>query len=98
MRPLIFGPQGVGKGTRAALLAPYRGIPHISTGSLFRANTAAGTFLGRQAKNALESGDVVPDAITQGMLADRSDEPDAVQGFLIDGFPGRRNRPTGRTT
>ena len=87
MRLLIFGPQGVGKGTQAALLAPHWGIPHISTGDLFRANIAADTFLGRQARTALESGELVPDGITQGMLADRLNEADAAQGFLLDGFP-----------
>ncbi len=87
MRLLIFGPQGVGKGTQAALLAPYWGIPHISTGDLFRANIAADTHLGRQAKDALAAGELVPDAITQGMLADRLNVQDASQGFLLDGFP-----------
>lgn len=87
MRLLIFGPQGVGKGTQAELLAPHWGIPHISTGDLFRANIAADTFLGRQAKEALTAGDLVSDGITQGMLANRLNEPDAGLGFLLDGFP-----------
>ena len=87
MRLLIFGPQGVGKGTQAALLAPHWGIPHISTGDLFRANISANTHLGRQASAALAAGDLVPDSITQGMLADRLNDPDARNGFLLDGFP-----------
>ena len=87
MRLLIFGPQGVGKGTQAAMLAPHWGIPHISTGDLFRANIGADTFLGRQAKEALAAGDLVPDSITQGMLADRLNHDDARHGFLLDGFP-----------
>ncbi|MET3804226.1 adenylate kinase [Nakamurella sp. UYEF19] len=87
MRLLIFGPQGVGKGTQAAMLAPHWGIPHISTGDLFRANISADTFLGKQAKDALAAGELVPDSITQGMLAERLNEPDARSGFLLDGFP-----------
>lgn len=84
---MIFGPQGAGKGTQAALLAPHWGIPHISTGDLFRANISAGTHLGKQAKAALEAGELVPDAITQGMLADRLNQADTRNGFLLDGFP-----------
>jgi adenylate kinase len=87
MRLLFFGPQGAGKGTQATLLAPLLGVPHISTGDLFHANVAAGTPLGRQAAEAVNAGELVPDVVTQGMLADRLREPDAASGFLLDGFP-----------
>lgn len=87
MRLLIFGPQGAGKGTQAALLAPYFGIPHISTGDIFRANIAANTPMGKQVAAALAAGDLVPDSVTQAMLAARLLEVDAQQGFLLDGFP-----------
>ncbi|MTD15741.1 adenylate kinase [Nakamurella sp. YIM 132087] len=87
MRLLIFGPQGVGKGTQAQLLAPHFGVPHISTGDLFRENIAAGTHLGKQAQAALTAGELVSDGITQAMLADRLREDDARNGFILDGFP-----------
>jgi adenylate kinase len=91
MRMLIIGPQGAGKGTQAALLTAELGIPHVSTGDLFRANIAAGTELGILVKGILDSGHLVPDEITQQMLGDRLTEPDAEPGFLLDGFP--RNIP-----
>lgn len=87
MRLLIFGPQGAGKGTQAQLLAPYWGIPHISTGDIFRANIANKTPMGRQVGAALAAGELVPDSVTQAMLAARLLEPDALQGFVLDGFP-----------
>ncbi len=87
MRLLIFGPQGAGKGTQAALLAPYWGIPHISTGDIFRANITNKTPMGRQVAAALAAGELVPDSVTQNMLAARLLEPDARGGFVLDGFP-----------
>jgi adenylate kinase len=84
---LIFGPQGAGKGTQAALLAPHWGVPHISTGDIFRANIADKTPLGGQVAAALAAGELVPDSVTQAMLAERLLEPDAQQGFILDGFP-----------
>ena len=87
MRLLIIGPQGAGKGTQAELLRQELGIPHVSTGDLFRANIGAGTELGRRAQQYLDSGDLVPDAVTQDMVADRLARPDAADGFLLDGFP-----------
>ena len=87
MRLLIFGPQGAGKGTQAALLAPHFGIPHISTGDIFRANIANKTPMGAQVAAALAAGELVPDSVTQAMLAARLLEPDARQGFVLDGFP-----------
>lgn len=87
MRLLIIGPQGAGKGTQATMLCSELGIPHVSTGDLFRANIGAGTELGVKAGQYLDSGQLVPDEITQQMVADRLAQPDADGGFLLDGFP-----------
>lgn len=87
MRLLIFGPQGAGKGTQAALLSNNLQVPHVSTGDIFRANLSTGTPLGLQAKKYMDRGELVPDAITRAMVADRLAEADAVVGFLLDGFP-----------
>lgn len=87
MRLLLVGPPGAGKGTQAAVLSEELGIPHISTGDLFRAHIDGKTLLGRQVKEYLDSGSLVPDEITNEMVAERLAEPDAVGGFLLDGFP-----------
>jgi adenylate kinase len=87
MRVLIVGPQGSGKGTQATLLAGNLGIPHISTGDIFRANVGAGTELGVLARKYMDAGELVPDEVTVAMVAARFDEPDASKGFLLDGFP-----------
>ncbi|MDK1472886.1 adenylate kinase [Streptomyces sp. 549] len=87
MRILLVGPPGAGKGTQAALLARSLGIPHISTGDLFRANISQGTPLGQQAKAFMDEGRLVPDEVTIGMAKDRMEQPDAEGGFLLDGFP-----------
>lgn len=87
MRLLIVGPQGAGKGTQAALLASNLQVPHVSTGDIFRANISAGTALGVEAKGYMDRGDLVPDEITRGMVADRVAEADAAAGFMLDGFP-----------
>jgi adenylate kinase len=87
MRLLIIGPQGAGKGTQAGLLTTELGIPHVSTGDLFRANIAGQTELGLKVKAILDSGALVPDDLTQDMLVDRIDQADAADGFLLDGFP-----------
>ena len=87
MRLLIIGPQGAGKGTQAALLCARLGIPHISTGDMFRANISAGTPLGLEARRYTDAGELVPDDVTQRMLADRLENPDTAPGFLLDGFP-----------
>ncbi|MEV6550120.1 adenylate kinase [Streptomyces sp. NPDC051597] len=87
MRIVLVGPPGAGKGTQAAFLAKNLGIPHISTGDLFRANISQGTDLGKQAKAYMDAGNLVPDEVTIGMAKDRMAQPDAQSGFLLDGFP-----------
>jgi len=84
---LIFGPQGVGKATQAGLLAPHWGVPHISTGHLFRDQIAAGTQLGRKAQEAVAAGDLVDDSVTEAMLGERLQRDDCREGFLLTGFP-----------
>jgi adenylate kinase len=87
MRIVLVGPPGAGKGTQAAYLAKNLSIPHISTGDLFRANMSQGTPLGEQAKQYMNAGELVPDEVTIAMAKDRLEEPDAAEGFLLDGFP-----------
>ncbi|MFG3056416.1 adenylate kinase [Kitasatospora sp. NPDC048239] len=87
MRIVLVGPPGAGKGTQAHLLAKTLSIPHISTGDLFRANIGQGTPLGLEAKSYMDAGRLVPDEVTIGMAKDRMLQPDAVNGFLLDGFP-----------
>ncbi len=87
MRIVLLGPPGVGKGTQAAKLAEFLGVPRVSTGDILRRNVAGGTELGRQAKAYMEAGKLVPDEIVIAMTADRLKEPDAKKGFILDGFP-----------
>ncbi len=87
MRLLLVGPPGAGKGTQAAVLSEELGIPHISTGALFREHIDGGTPLGRQVKEYLDVGRLVPDEVTNEMVRERLAEPDAAEGFLLDGFP-----------
>jgi adenylate kinase len=87
MRLVLVGPPGAGKGTQAQFIAAHLAVPKISTGDIFRANVSQGTPLGKQAKEYMDAGDLVPDEITIGMVRDRLAEPDAARGFLLDGFP-----------
>jgi len=87
MRLIILGPPGAGKGTQATRIAQTFGIPAISTGDIFRANIKNETPLGRQVKEVLASGGYVTDDITNAIVRDRLFEPDAEQGFLLDGYP-----------
>jgi adenylate kinase len=87
MRLIILGPPGAGKGTQAARLAERHGIPAISTGDIFRSNIKNGTELGRQVQALLASGAYVPDEITNAIVRDRLQQPDAMKGFLLDGYP-----------
>ena len=87
MRIVLVGPPGAGKGTQAAFLANNLSIPHISTGDLFRANISQQTDLGKLAKSYMDAGNLVPDEVTIAMAKDRMEQPDAANGFLLDGFP-----------
>ncbi|MFF9348034.1 adenylate kinase [Streptomyces sp. NPDC014734] len=87
MRIVLVGPPGAGKGTQAAYLAKNLSIPQISTGDLFRANMSQGTELGKKARAYMDAGQLVPDEVTIGMAKDRMSQPDAANGFLLDGFP-----------
>jgi adenylate kinase len=87
MRVIMMGPPGAGKGTQATFVAEHFGIPAISTGDIFRANVAEGTPLGLEAKRYMDKGEYVPDEITNKMVRNRIDEPDAEPGFLLDGYP-----------
>ncbi|MFJ4522555.1 adenylate kinase [Streptomyces sp. NPDC088810] len=87
MRIVLVGPPGAGKGTQAVRLAEKLVIPHISTGDLFRANISQQTELGRLAKSYMDAGNLVPDEVTIAMAKDRMEQPDAENGFLLDGFP-----------
>jgi adenylate kinase len=84
---LLIGPPGAGKGTQAKLIAERYGIPHISTGEIFRANVAEGTPLGVEAKSYMDRGEYVPDSVTNAMVRDRLGQPDTGNGFLLDGYP-----------
>jgi len=87
MRLVLVGPPGAGKGTQAQFLAAHYSIPHISTGDIFRANLKASTPLGLEAKCFMDSGQLVPDSVTNEMVKDRLTHDDVVNGFLLDGFP-----------
>jgi adenylate kinase len=87
MRLVLVGPPGAGKGTQAEFIAEHFGVPKISTGDIFRANVSGGTDLGRLAKKFMDAGDLVPDEVTNAMVRDRLAQPDAKDGFLLDGFP-----------
>jgi adenylate kinase len=87
MRLVLLGPPGSGKGTQAARLKEYLQVPHISTGDLLRAEVAAGSPLGVQAKEVMARGDFVSDEILLGMLEDRFARPDTAGGFILDGYP-----------
>ena len=87
MRIILMGPPGAGKGTQAKVIAERLSIPAISTGDIFRANVSAETELGLEAKRYMDSGDYVPDEVTNGMVRDRIAEDDAAVGFLLDGYP-----------
>jgi len=84
---VLLGPPGAGKGTQAVKLAEKLGIPHISTGDLFRHNITNGTKLGLEAKTYLDAGDLVPASLTNALVDDRLNDDDASAGFILDGFP-----------
>jgi adenylate kinase len=84
---VLFGPPGSGKGTQAKTLQERRGLPQLSTGDMLRAAIAAGTELGKKCKAIMDSGDLVPDEIVIGIIAERTDQPDCAKGAVFDGFP-----------
>ena len=87
IRLLLIGPPGAGKGTQAAKLASRLNIPAISTGDIFRENVRGETELGLQAKAFMDRGEYVPDSLTNALVRDRLNQPDALNGFLLDGYP-----------
>ena len=87
MRLLFLGPPGAGKGTQARELAREWGVPQVATGDMLREAMAAGTPLGREAKQYYDRGELVPDDVVLKMVAERFGQPDAAQGFILDGFP-----------
>lgn len=87
MRIILLGPPGAGKGTQAEKLVKKFGIPHISTGDMFRAAIKEGTELGMKAKEYMDKGELVPDEIVVGIVKERLLQPDCRDGFLLDGFP-----------
>lgn len=84
---ILLGPPGVGKGTQSELIIKNYGIPHISTGDMFREAIANGTELGLQAKGYMDKGLLVPDEVTVGIVRERLSKDDCKKGFLLDGFP-----------
>lgn len=84
---ILFGPPGAGKGTHAAAIAGRFNLKHISTGELLRAEIAACTELGKQAKTLIDAGNLVPDSVVEGMIKNAFDTVGGVDGFLLDGFP-----------
>ncbi|WP_018863556.1 MULTISPECIES: adenylate kinase [Thioalkalivibrio] len=87
MRIVLMGAPGSGKGTQAKKIVSTFGIPHVSTGDLLRAAMAARTELGREVESAMNAGQLVPDDIALGLIRDRLQEPDAQEGYILDGFP-----------
>jgi adenylate kinase len=87
MRLILLGPPGSGKGTQAQRLVHRYGIIQLSTGEMLRAAVAAGTPVGLKAKDIMASGGLVPDDMVVGIISDRIDQPDAKEGFILDGFP-----------
>ncbi len=87
MKIIMLGAPGAGKGTQAKMIADRYGIPHVSTGDIFRANIKNGTELGRQAKAYMDKGELVPDELTVKILLDRVAQADCKNGYVLDGFP-----------
>jgi adenylate kinase len=84
---LVLGPQGAGKGTQAKRISAEYGFPHVATGDMFRAEEAAGTEFGKKVGAIMKAGELVPDELTVAMIENRLSQPDAADGFVLDGFP-----------
>ena len=87
MRLILLGPVGSGKGTQAGLISARFGLPHISTGEIFRTNIKNNTELGKQAKTYIDNGELVPEELTNNLVADRLAQEDCKKGFILDGYP-----------
>jgi len=88
----LLGPPGAGKGTQSVVLSKEYGLPHISTGDILRESIKAGLPLGLEAKSYMDKGDLVPDEVVTGIVAERLSKPDAKKGFILDGFPRTLNQ------
>ena len=87
MKIIMLGAPGAGKGTQAKMIADKYGVPHVSTGDIFRANIKNGTELGKKAKTYMDAGQLVPDSLTVDLLIDRISQDDCANGYVLDGFP-----------
>ncbi len=92
MKKIYLGPPGAGKGTAASRVAPIMGLPHISTGDLFRENLKNNTEIGQKAKEFMDKGELVPDEIVIEMVKERISQQDCEKGFILDGFPRTLNQ------
>ena len=92
MKLILLGPVGSGKGTQAGLISARYGLPHISTGEIFRTNIKNETELGKIAKQYIDNGDLVPEELTNKLVADRIAQEDCKNGFILDGYPRNLNQ------